>query len=96
MCLNMDTTGFAPDSDHGFVDGLGHSVVYLKRNGPESLTVFDPSPDFGVEVWDRDILRHVDSGVIVRLVPVDMRAPNVASVRQRSLRHAASSLTASL
>ncbi|MEZ6063663.1 MAG: hypothetical protein R3C19_25215 [Planctomycetaceae bacterium] len=69
ISLNVDTSGIPNHIDHGFHDAVGHSVLSLGSPGDTLLSVFDPSPDFGLEVWGDALLQHVSSGVVLRLVP---------------------------
>ena len=70
LSLNLDMSGMSPDVEHGFQQESGHSVLALGSPGDDLLTVFDPAPDFGLEVWGEPLLQHVTSGVVVRLIPV--------------------------
>ncbi|MEQ9407612.1 MAG: hypothetical protein RIK87_07780 [Fuerstiella sp.] len=88
LSVNVDTSLFARDIDHGFHSGFGHSVVYLGNTNDRLLTVFDPSPDFGVEDWGDRLLRCIDGGVVVRLVPRNPDSPETLRVT----RHLASTL----
>ena len=96
LSLNIDTSVFAPNIEHGFVEGAGHSVVCLQSDGHGCVTVFDPSPDFGVEEWNQHILDSVSSGVILRLVPRHAGCPEVAETNRRTALVAARTLTAGL
>ena len=69
LALDLDPSVFPPDIDHGFQSDVGHSVVFLEKQGHSVITVFDPSPDFGVENWGTDVLRCVRGGVVLQLVP---------------------------
>lgn len=73
LALDIDSSVFPDDVDHGFQSDVGHSVVFLQRQSNEVITVFDPSPDFGVEDWGRDVLKCVRGGVVLRLVPRNER-----------------------
>lgn len=46
----------------------GHSVVLLGLRRPGEASVFDPSPDYGFDVWTEAALRGVDSAIRLRLV----------------------------
>lgn len=46
----------------------GHSVVMLGLRRPGEASVFDPSPDYGFDVWTEGALRGVDSAIRLRLV----------------------------
>ena len=78
LALNIDTSVFPPELDHGFDSQVGHSVVYLGRSSPSILNVFDPSPDYGLEDWGPEILSCVKGGVAIKLVRRDQT--NVPSV----------------
>lgn len=73
LALDIDSSVFPEDVDHGFQSDVGHSVVFLQKQSDEVITVFDPSPDFGVEDWGTDVLRCVRGGVVLRLVPRNER-----------------------
>lgn len=96
LSVNIDTSGFDPEIDHGFLDNMGHSVVCLQRNRPHYMTVFDPSPDYGVEIWNHGILDCVSSGVILRLVPMCDDTRERVMVSRRTAQVANSTLTAGL
>ncbi len=68
LALDIDTSVFPDELDHGFHSEVGHSVVYLGRTSPTCLTVFDPSPDYGIEDWNSEILGCVKGGVALKLV----------------------------
>ncbi len=53
----------------GFSTQQGHSVVLLGNTASGELRVFDPSPEFGFETWNREFLKQVESAVLFRLVP---------------------------
>jgi len=46
----------------------GHSVVMLGLRRLGEASVFDPSPDYGFDVWTKTALRGVDSAILLRLV----------------------------
>ena len=97
LSINVDTNCLKPKSDHGFKNNVGHSVVCLGPSGPSRVAVFDPSPDFGLEHWDQEIIQAVTSGVVLRLVPRqsnDQRA--VAVTRRLVTRFSIGNLTARL
>lgn len=71
LALDVDTSVFPEYVDHGFNSEVGHSVVYLGRTSPTCLTVFDPSPDYGIEAWNARILACVKGGVALKLVRRD-------------------------
>jgi len=80
LSLNLDTSDMPAHIDHGFHAEVGHSVVSLGSPGEDLLTIFDPSPDFGLEVWGRPLLKHVTSGVVLRLVPLGREIEKQANV----------------
>ena len=59
------------DPERGFESDVGHSVLILKSNGPASLDVFDPAPDYGFETWNEEVLANVRQGILLRLVQRD-------------------------
>ena len=83
MSLKLDITQFPEHVDHGFRDDCGHSVLYLGSKAPGRITVFDPSPDYGVEQWDDSVIDCVEDGVVLRLVPVDLNNPKTLHVSRR-------------
>ncbi|GAB5444760.1 MAG: hypothetical protein Fues2KO_51090 [Fuerstiella sp.] len=80
LALRMDVSQFEEGVDHGFRDDCGHSVVYLGRPAADRIAVFDPSPDFGIEEWDTQIMSCISDGVIMTLVPTDHAHPKSAAV----------------
>ena len=96
LAINIDTNRFSDTVDHGFLDMMGHSVVLLRRNGPTTMTVFDPSPDYGVEIWGPSILDCVTGGVVLSLEPERSDVAAIAEVRLRTARVSVESLTAGL
>lgn len=80
LSVRVNVNAFPAGVDHGFRDDVGHSVVFLGSSSQGQITVFDPSPDFGIEQWDHGMLRCIDGGVCVRLVPRDPEAPEVIGV----------------
>lgn len=46
----------------------GHSVILLGQRRPGEAAVFDPSPDYGFDVWTEVALQGVDSAIRLRLV----------------------------
>lgn len=68
--LSLSLHGWAAsrteDSD---LSGLsGHSVILLGQRLPGEAAVFDPSPDYGFDVWTETALQGVDSAIRLRLV----------------------------
>lgn len=60
-----------PDPEWGFESSVGHTVLILQSRSALSLDVFDPSPDYGFETWDKDVLASVRHSILIRLVPRD-------------------------
>ncbi len=83
LSINIDTSGFAKGVDHGFQTDRGHSVVYLRSRGNDRITVFDPSPDFGIDHWDHRVLSCIKSGVAVFLIPRDPNDQKALQVSRR-------------
>ena len=83
LSLQLDTSQFPEGVEHGFQDEVGHSVVYLGVLENRRITVFDPSPDFGIEAWDDRVLNCVETGVLLRLVPQDPNSPATLGVSRR-------------
>ncbi len=69
LSVNVDTDSIARTEDHGFRSESGHSVLALRSSNNHEVIVFDPSPAYGIECWDRELLSWVSDGVILRLVP---------------------------
>lgn len=57
--------------EEGFQSSVGHSVISLGKTSSGILQVFDPSPDYGFECWNKDTLQDVESAILVRLVSRD-------------------------
>ncbi len=74
LSVNIDTDGMGPTAEHGFRPNAGHSVLHLGGTHGEHVIVFDPAPEYGIEKWSDDILSHVTTGVILRLVSRDAHA----------------------
>jgi hypothetical protein len=97
LSVNVDTKCFGTRRAHGFRQNVGHTVVCLGRSGHGGVAVFDPSPDFGVETWDHEIFRAVESGVVLRLVPRNSNDQRAEKVTQHlAKRYASGNLTARL
>ena len=97
LSVNVDTECFGDITDHGFTKNVGHSVVCLRQIGHNRVSVFDPSPDFGIEDWGQDIFQAVTSGVILRFVPRDAAHQRSARItRPLTRRFAHGDLTARL
>lgn len=69
LSVNVDTDSIAPSEDHGFRGHSGHSVLALGSRDNTKVMVFDPSPAYGIECWDDELLSWVSNGVILQLVP---------------------------
>jgi hypothetical protein len=54
--------------ESGFGTDMGHTVLSMGTDFRNTLTVFDPSPDFGFESWNSRILADVSKGILLRLV----------------------------
>lgn len=80
LSVQIDVAGFPEEVDHGFRSDVGHSVLYLGASTSESITVFDPSPDYGVEDWDHRVLNLIRNGVALHLVPRDPASADTISV----------------
>lgn len=59
------------DPEWGFESNVGHTVLVLQSRSSKSLDVFDPSPQYGHETWNEDVLASVRQGILLRLVPRD-------------------------
>ena len=76
LSVNIDSASLGP-SDHGFHSSAGHTVLALRSRPAELsnpiavVTVFDPSPSYGIESWGPTLLNSFSDGVILRLVPRD-------------------------
>ncbi|MEO2032096.1 MAG: C39 family peptidase [Planctomycetaceae bacterium] len=82
LSVNIDTDLITTREDHGFRDGAGHSVLTLGARDGLQVMVFDPSPSYGIEYWDRRLLSWVSNGVILRLVSRSGSGHEIA-VRER-------------
>lgn len=83
LALNIDTSRFESDVDHGFSSLTGHSVVYLGRSPGDGTVVFDPAPEFGLEDWFHTTRSSVRDGVILRLVPRSNSMVQAEPIRAR-------------
>lgn len=83
LAINVDTTRFDSEVDHGFSSQSGHSVIYLGRSPGDGTVVFDPSPDFGMEDWFQTTRDSVRDGVILRLVPRTAELTSTHPVREK-------------
>ena len=68
FAFNIDTEQSGTILEDGFKPDSGHSVVALEAVSNDNIIVFDPAPDYGVEMWSRDLFSRVRSGVVMRLV----------------------------
>ena len=59
------------DPEWGFESDVGHTVLVLQSRSPKSLDVFDPSPEYGHETWNQEVLASVKQSILLRLVPRD-------------------------
>ncbi len=71
--LGVLSLTFGPESaaraaESGFGTHMGHSVVSLGHCERPGLTVFDPSPDYGIESWDSAVLQDIEACILLRLV----------------------------
>lgn len=82
LSVNVDTSAFENEIDHGFQENVGHSVVYLGKSPHDGCVVFDPAPDFGLEDWLPSMRTSLKSGVILRLVPKPDSGITTAAVEQ--------------
>lgn len=83
LAVNVDTSAFENEIDHGFQQDVGHSVVYLGKSPGDGCVVFDPAPEFGMEDWLPSMRSSLKSGVILRLVPRHDTAVTTVAVEQR-------------
>lgn len=90
LALDFNTDAIPEGRELGFHEETGHSVLVLRTTNDQQLDVFDPSPHYGMETWDVDILQYVRSGVILRLVPRDKTAVSSRHVAGRIRRSLAS------
>ena len=71
--LGVLSLTFGPESaaraaESGFGTQMGHSVVSLGQCERAGLTVFDPSPEYGIESWDSFVLQDIEACILLRLV----------------------------
>jgi hypothetical protein len=68
--LSLSLSGWAASrtEDSALAGLAGHSVVLLGTRQPGEVAVFDPSPDYGFDVWTEAALCGVDSAIRLRLV----------------------------
>ncbi|MEZ6131926.1 MAG: hypothetical protein R3C59_24970 [Planctomycetaceae bacterium] len=85
LSFNVNPAGFESSSDHGFVEGAGHSVLFLGSNGSGYVSVFDPAPEYGAEEWDDRMFNCITDGVVLRLVPDDPDSPVALRVQRKLL-----------
>lgn len=83
LAVNVDTSRFEADVDHGFSSHTGHSVVFLGRSPGDGTVVFDPSPDFGMEDWFQPTRSSVRDGVILKLAPRSNSLAQAEPIRAR-------------
>jgi hypothetical protein len=74
------------DPEWGFESDVGHTVLVLQSRSSKLLDVFDPSPEYGHETWNEDVLASVRQSILLRLVPRDGRKSpveiNLAALKQ--------------
>ena len=75
LSLNLDAARMRLTDEYGFRADAGHSVLQLGELLSGNLLVFDPSPSYGLEIWESDILTSVSKGVIISLSPASDLAP---------------------
>ena len=68
FAFNINTEQSGIELEDGFQPNSGHSVVALEAISDNNIIVFDPAPDYGVEVWNADLFSRIRSGVVMRLV----------------------------
>ena len=71
LSINVNPDQIDSTHDHGFRSNRGHSVLALKSRNHREVVGFDPSPSYGIECWDHEMLSWVSDGVILCLVPRD-------------------------
>jgi hypothetical protein len=68
LSLTFGSGSVARAKESGFGTDIGHSVVSLGYSEGDSMGVFDPSPDYGIESWDRLVLQDIENCILLRLV----------------------------
>lgn len=61
----------------GISEETGHTVLMLEHAGANRFEIFDPSPEFGFEVWDESMLTSIREGVLFRLIPRNPAQPSI-------------------
>lgn len=75
LSLTFVSRGGPTITADGYSGVIGHSVVAIETTTDHGLRVFDPSPDFALEVWDREFLSDIRTGVLLRMIPRDPANP---------------------
>jgi len=88
LSIDIDTSNYPEELDHGFHDAIGHTIVCLGQSHEGCLQVFDPSPDFGLETWGPSTYVGIESGVLLKLVRRDgrqatMPKPSLVALRTK-------------
>ncbi len=68
LLLTFGPESVARAAESGFATEVGHSVISLGLSERRLMTVFDPSPDYGIESWDNVVLQDIDGCILLRLV----------------------------
>lgn len=68
LSLTFGIGALERSAESGFGTDVGHSVVSLGQSFGESLVVFDPAPDYGIETWNEEMRRDIKGGILLRLV----------------------------
>lgn len=71
LSVDVDTSNYPDHFDHGFNDLVGHTIVCLGQSREGCLDVFDPSPEYGMEIWGPSTFVGIEGGVMMKLVPRD-------------------------
>lgn len=90
LSVNVNVDGINSTEDHGFHGHSGHSVLALGSRDDIEVMVFDPSPAYGIEYWNLELLSWVSDGVILKLVPrygTGDDTPIRARISQAALQH---------
>jgi hypothetical protein len=82
FALNIDTKQSGVSAEYGFRADTGHTIVALEHITAESMVVFDPAPEYGVEIWSAEVFDTVKSGVILQLIPKDPATLHDSAVSQ--------------
>ncbi len=71
MSFRATKSGNNRDPEWGFKSSSGHSVLILNVQSGAFLDVFDPDTYCGFEKWNKETLKNVRHGILLRLVPRD-------------------------